>query len=137
MTEREKLVLNAIVNYYLTSGDTIGSRALVKKYGIDFSSATIRNVMADLEDGGYIAKTHVSSGRIPTDKGYRYYLNELLEIEKLSKMEKDKIQRAYEKKIGELDMILQETSSLLSKLTNYAGIAVSYTHLTLPTKRIV
>lgn len=128
MTEREKLVLNAIVNYYLTSGDTIGSRALVKKYGIDFSSATIRNVMADLEDGGYIAKTHVSSGRIPTDKGYRYYLNELLEIEKLSKMEKDKIQRAYEKKIGELDMILQETSSLLSKLTNYAGIVIEPDH---------
>ncbi|MGL4732385.1 MAG: heat-inducible transcriptional repressor HrcA, partial [Fusobacteriaceae bacterium] len=78
VNEREKLVLNAIVNYYLTCGDTIGSRALVKRYGIDFSSATIRNVMVDLEEGGYIAKTHVSSGRIPTDKGYRYYLNELL-----------------------------------------------------------
>ena len=74
ISEREKLVLNAIVNYYLTFGDTIGSRTLVKKYGIDLSSATIRNVMADLEDMGYIAKTHTSSGRIPTDKGYKYYL---------------------------------------------------------------
>ena len=75
ITEREKLVLNAIVNYYLNFGDTIGSRTLVKKYGIDLSSATIRNVMADLEDMGFIAKTHTSSGRIPTDKGYKYYLD--------------------------------------------------------------
>ena len=63
ITEREKLVLNAIVNYYLNFGDTIGSRTLVKKYGIDLSSATIRNVMADLEDMGFIAKTHTSSAR--------------------------------------------------------------------------
>lgn len=128
MNEREKLVLNAIVNFYLTSGDTIGSRALVKKYGIDFSSATIRNVMADLEDGGYIAKTHVSSGRIPTDKGYRYYLNELLEIEKISIDEKKRVKIAYEKKVGELDSILQETSNLLSKLTNYAGVVIEPDH---------
>ncbi|MGL5541773.1 MAG: heat-inducible transcriptional repressor HrcA [Fusobacteriaceae bacterium] len=128
MNEREKLVLNAIVNYYLTCGDTIGSRALVKRYGIDFSSATIRNVMVDLEEGGYIAKTHVSSGRIPTDKGYRYYLNELLEIEKISVEEKKRIKTAYEKKIGELDVFLQETSTLLSKLTNYAGVVIEPDH---------
>src|SRR3712207_8974473 len=84
ISDREKLVLNAIVNYYLTFGDTIGSRTLVKKYGIELSSATIRNVMADLEDMGFIGKTHTSSGRIPTDKGYRYYLNELLKVERLS-----------------------------------------------------
>lgn len=128
MNEREKLVLNAIVNYYLTCGDTIGSRALVKRYGIDFSSATIRNVMADLEDGGYIAKTHASSGRIPTDKGYRYYLNELLEIDKITIDEKEKIKTAYQKKIGELDVFLQETSNLLSKLTNYAGLVIEPDH---------
>lgn len=122
MTEREKLVLSAIVNYYLTYGDTVGSRALVKKYGIDFSSATIRNVMSDLEDEGYIAKTHISSGRIPTDKGYRYYLDELLEIEKLTKIEQENIEQTYKKRMEELDSILQQTSALLSKMTTYAGL---------------
>lgn len=124
ITEREKLVLNAIVNYYLNFGDTIGSRTLVKKYGIDLSSATIRNVMADLEDMGFIAKTHTSSGRIPTDKGYKYYLDELLKIEKLTKQEKENIELSYENRVNELDMLLQHTSSLLSKLTTYAGIAM-------------
>lgn len=124
ITEREKLVLNAIVNYYLNFGDTIGSRTLVKKYGIDLSSATIRNVMADLEDMGFIAKTHTSSGRIPTDKGYKYYLDELLKIEKLTKQEKEDIELSYENRVNELDMLLQHTSSLLSKLTTYAGIAM-------------
>ncbi|MGL5098660.1 MAG: heat-inducible transcriptional repressor HrcA, partial [Fusobacteriaceae bacterium] len=107
---------------------TIGSRALVKRYGIDFSSATIRNVMVDLEEGGYIAKTHASSGRIPTDKGYRYYLNELLEIEKISIDQKKRIKTAYEKKIEELDVFLQETSNLLSRLTNYAGLVIEPDH---------
>ena len=102
ISDREKLVLNAIVDYYLTVGDTIGSRTLVKKYGIELSSATIRNVMADLEDMGFIEKTHTSSGRIPTDLGYKYYLTELLKIENF----------------------LKKTSNLLYSLTNYAGIAI-------------
>ncbi len=124
MTEREKLVLNAVIDYYLTFGETIGSRALVKKYEIDLSSATIRNVMADLEDMGYISKTHISSGRIPTDKGYRLYLDKLLEIEKITKQEKFNIKNIYEQRVSELDLMLKKTSSLLSKLTNYAGIAI-------------
>lgn len=124
INEREKLVLNAIINYYLTFGDTIGSRTLVKKYGIELSSATIRNVMADLEDMGFIGKTHTSSGRIPTDKGYRYYLNELLKVERLSQQEREDIEGFYENRIGELDKLLETTSSLLSRLTSYAGIAV-------------
>lgn len=128
ITEREKLVLNAIVNYYLTFGETIGSRALVKKYGIDFSSATIRNVMADLEDMGYIAKTHISSGRIPTDLGYRYFLDELLEIEKLTKLERERIEVAYEKRVAQLDSLLEETSALLSKMSSYAGVVIEPNH---------
>ena len=110
ISEREKLVLNAIVDYYLTIGETIGSRTLVKKYGIELSSATIRNVMADLEDMGFIEKTHTSSGRIPTDMGYKYYLTELLKVEKVTQ--------------EEIENILKKTSTLLSRLTNYAGIAV-------------
>ncbi|MDO4690030.1 MAG: heat-inducible transcriptional repressor HrcA [Fusobacterium sp.] len=124
ISDREKLVLNAIIDYYLTFGDTIGSRTLVKKYGIDLSSATIRNVMADLEDMGFIEKTHTSSGRIPTDMGYKYYLSELLKIERLTQEEKENISLVYNRRVDELDNILKRTTNLLSKLTNYAGIAI-------------
>jgi heat-inducible transcriptional repressor len=124
ISDREKLVLGVIIDYYLTFGDTIGSRTLVKKYNIELSSATIRNVMADLEDMGYISKTHTSSGRVPTDKGYKFYLNELLKIEKISKEERKKIDMAYELRMSELEDILQKTSTLLSKLTSYAGVVV-------------
>lgn len=128
VSEREKLVLSAIIDYYLMNGETIGSRTLVKKYNIDLSSATIRNVMSDLEDMGFISKTHTSSGRIPTDKGYKFYLEELLKIEKLSRDEMDKINSVYESKIRELDSILKRTSTLLSKMTNYVGIVIEPTH---------
>lgn len=124
ISEREKLVLNAIVDYYLTVGDTIGSRTLVKKYGIELSSATIRNVMADLEDMGFIEKTHTSSGRIPTDMGYKYYLTELLKVEKITQEEIENISNVFNRRVDELENILKQTSTLLSKLTNYAGIAV-------------
>ncbi len=124
LTDREKLVLNAIIDFYLRFGETIGSRTLVKTYNIDLSSATIRNVMSDLEERGFIEKTHSSSGRIPTDLGYKYYLSELLKIEKLSREEKDRINTEYEKKVNELDGILQQTSSLLSRLTSYASIVI-------------
>ena len=124
ITDREKLVLGAIIDHYLTAGDTIGSRTLVKKYNIEYSSATIRNVMADLEDLGYLCKTHTSSGRIPTDMGYKFYLSELLKIERLSRTEMDAIHQIYEDKVGEFDAILKRTSNLLSTLTSYAGIVL-------------
>ena len=124
ISDREKLVLGAIIDHYLTAGDTIGSRTLVKKYNIEYSSATIRNVMADLEDLGYLAKTHTSSGRIPTDLGYKFYLSELLKIEKLSRQEMEKIHKIYDEKVNEFDSILKRTSNLLSKLTSYAGIVL-------------
>jgi heat-inducible transcriptional repressor len=128
MSEREKLVLSAIIDYYLTYGETVGSRTLVKRYNMDLSSATIRNVMADLEEMGYITKTHTSSGRIPTDLGYKYYLDELLKVERISQEEMKKIELAYEKKMTELDLILKKTSSLLTKLTSYTGIAIEPSH---------
>lgn len=123
ISDREKLVLGAIVEYYLINGGTIGSRTLVKKYNIQYSSATIRNVMADLEDMGYLKKTHTSSGRIPTDKGYKFYLDELLKIEALSIQEMENIRELYRRKTQEFEGILKQTSNLLSKLTTYAGIA--------------
>lgn len=124
LNDREKQILGAIIDYYLDSGETIGSRTLVKRYDLDISSATVRNAMADLEDMGYITKTHTSSGRVPTDVGYKFYLNELLKIRELTKNEREKIELAYERKINELEGILEHTSKLLSKLTSYTSIIV-------------
>ncbi|WP_297405137.1 heat-inducible transcriptional repressor HrcA [uncultured Cetobacterium sp.] len=128
VSDRERLVFSAIIDFYLLSGETIGSRTLVKKYNIDLSSATIRNVMSDLEDKGFISKTHSSSGRIPTDKGYKFYLDELLKVEKLTLEEQARINSVYDRKMRELDSVLKRTSTLLSKLTNCMGVVIEPTH---------
>ncbi len=107
ISEKRKVSIKRNSKLLFDFWDTIGSRTLVKKYGIDLSSATIKNVMADLEDMGYIAKTHTSSGKDPTDKGYKYYLDELLKVEKLTKKEKKNIELEYEHRINELDLLLQ------------------------------
>ncbi|MGL4946917.1 MAG: heat-inducible transcriptional repressor HrcA [Cetobacterium sp.] len=127
VNDRERLVLGAIIEFYLLSGDTIGSQTLVKKYNINLSSATIRNVMSNLEEMGFVIKTHTSSGRIPTDKGYKFYLEELLKIEKISREEQARINSVYEIKMRELDSVLKKTSTLLSKLTSYVGIVIEPT----------
>lgn len=82
MNEREKQILNTIINHYIKTGESVGSRTIEKKYDIGVSSATIRNAMADLEDKGLIYKMHTSSGRVPTEKGYRTYIDELMDDEK-------------------------------------------------------
>ncbi len=122
--KREKEVLEAIIKYYLTSGEAVGSRTLVKKYHLDASPATIRNVMADLEDMGYIEKVHSSSGRAPTSKGYKYYIDYLLEVQKLTEKEISSIKRSYEAKTKELEFVLSKSISLLSEMTQYVGIAL-------------
>ena len=78
LTDRQLLILQVIVDDFIRSAQPVGSRSLSKKEEISFSSATIRNEMADLEDLGFIEKTHTSSGRVPSEKGYRYYVDHLL-----------------------------------------------------------
>ena len=95
MNEREQLILKAIIKHYLEFGESVGSRTLEKKYSIGVSSATIRNTMADLEDKGLIAKTHTSSGRIPTSEGYKLYVEELIKIRDISTEAKAKVVEAY------------------------------------------
>ena len=124
MNEREKLILKAIIKHYLEFGESVGSRTLEKKYSIGVSSATIRNTMADLEDKGLIAKTHTSSGRIPTSEGYKLYVEELIKIRDISTEAKAKVVEAYNKKMNQIDMIFEETSRLLSKISKYAGVVL-------------
>lgn len=124
MNERERTILTAIITHYLEHGESVGSRTLEKRYNIGVSSATIRNVMADLEDQGLIEKMHTSSGRIPTNSGYKIYVEELIKIRKISLNEKKRIEEVYKTKINQIDNILEETSKLLSKITSYAGIVI-------------
>ena len=124
MNEREQLILKAIIKHYLDFGESVGSRTLEKKYNIGVSSATIRNAMADLEDKGLIVKTHTSSGRIPTSEGYRLYVEELLKIRDISQEEKAKVFETYNKKMNQIDAIFEETSRLLSKISQYAGVVL-------------
>lgn len=124
MTEREQLILRAIIQHYLEFGESVGSRTLEKKYGIGVSSATIRNTMADLEEKGLITKTHTSSGRIPTNEAYKLYVDEIMKIRDVSLEIKERVVEAYNRKMHELESILQETSKVLSKISQYAAVVI-------------
>jgi heat-inducible transcriptional repressor len=119
MNTREKEILSFIINYHLEEGSAVGSRSLVKKYNIEYSPATVRNIMADLEDEGYIIKSHTSSGRAPTAKGYKFFVNSLLKIKSLPKDELKKI-----KSLSFENNILSEGTQLLSEMTNYTSFAL-------------
>ncbi len=124
MNDREQLILNAIIKHYLEFGESVGSRTLEKKYDIGVPSATIRNTMADLEDKGLIVKIHTSSGRIPTSEAYKLYIDELVKIRDVSTEAKAKIFEAYNKKMNQIDMIFEETTRLLSVMTEYAAVVL-------------
>lgn len=123
MDERKIKILQAIIGDYITTGDPVGSRTIAKKYNLGISSATIRNEMADLEEMGYIEQLHTSSGRKPSDKGYRLYVDKLMNITDLSPKEEFLIKnRMLDVAIYELDKVLKEMTILLSQLTNLACV---------------
>lgn len=123
LTERQLLILQVIIDDFIQTAEPVGSRVLSKKDSIPFSSATIRNVMADLEDMGYLEKTHSSSGRIPSEKGYRFYVDNLMSAEKIPdevNVMKHVIQ--IQDGIFEFEKIVQKSAQVLSDLTNYTSI---------------
>jgi heat-inducible transcriptional repressor len=124
LTDRQLLILQVIVDDFIRSAQPVGSRSLSKKEEISLSSATIRNEMADLEELGYIEKTHTSSGRIPSEKGYRYYVDHLLSPQKLRQEEVQKIKSIFAERIYELEKIVQKSAQILSDLTNYTSIVL-------------
>lgn len=123
MDERKKRILQAVVDDYIETAEPVGSRVLSKKDGIGFSAATIRNEMADLEEMGYLDKPHTSSGRVPSNRGYRFYVNSLMQDYKLSINEIAKMREAMELRVRELDELVSEASKIISQLTNYTVIA--------------
>jgi len=124
LTDRQLLILQVIVDDFIRSAQPVGSRSLSKKSEISFSSATIRNEMADLEELGYIEKTHTSSGRIPSEKGYRFYVDHLLPPPKLKEQEILKLKSVFAERIYGFEKIVEKSAKLLSELTNYTAIVL-------------
>ncbi|MBM7716321.1 heat-inducible transcriptional repressor HrcA [Siminovitchia sp. FSL H7-0308] len=122
LTDRQLRILQVIIDDFIRSAQPVGSRSLSKKQGINLSSATIRNEMADLEELGFLEKTHTSSGRIPSEKGYRYYVDHLLVPQILLNHEIKMIHSIFAEKIYELEDVVQKSASTLSELTNYTAI---------------
>ncbi len=124
LTDRQLLIFQVIVDDFIQSAQPVGSRSLSKKDKISFSSATIRNEMSDLEELGFIEKTHTSSGRIPSEKGYRYYVDHLLSPQKLNQQDIHKLKSVFAERIFELEKIVQRSAKILSELTNYTSIVL-------------
>jgi heat-inducible transcriptional repressor len=120
--EREREVLRAIVQEYIANGDPVGSSQLARK-GFDISAATVRNVMADLEALGYIEKPHTSAGRIPTDHGYRFYIDCLLKLRDPPPQERELIEHGISLERSP-DESLQEASKILHFITRHAGVVL-------------
>lgn len=122
MDDRKSQVLRAIIDDYVSTAEPVGSRTIAKKYRIGVSPATIRNEMADLEEMGYIEQPHTSAGRVPSSRGYRYYVDYLMDTAKLAPEEEDRICHVFQRRIGELDTMIQRTARLLSETTHYASL---------------
>jgi heat-inducible transcriptional repressor len=128
LNQREKAILRSIVQQFILTATPVGSRNITKKYDIGFSPATVRNVMSDLEDSGFINHPHTSAGRVPTDKGYRYYVDSLMDIEKLNTKEKELIENGIRSITDEADDLVKITSRLLSSITRQIA-CVTYPNL--------
>ena len=124
LTPRKKQILKAVVEAHIAAGEPVGSKFLVQSNLLTCSSATIRNEMAELEEMGYLEQPHTSAGRVPSELGYRFYVDSLLAHYAMTTKEIDQINSLLKVKMGELDKILEVASKVASSITNYTGIAI-------------
>jgi len=123
LDERKLNILYAIIDSYITNAEPVGSRTITKKYDLGVSSATIRNEMSDLEDLGLLNKTHSSSGRVPSDKAYRMYVDSLMNVNTNESFKNTKrVEEILRSQSGEIKSILLNASKLLSAITNYTTV---------------
>lgn len=124
LSERKKLILKALVEAHIEGGEPIGSKAILQNNLLSCSSATIRNEMAELEQMGYLVQPHTSAGRVPSELGYRFYVDSLVEQYATTTHEVAQINQLMKAKMAEIDQILETASRLASSMTNYTGIAI-------------
>lgn len=129
LNERRRTVLSALVDEYIASVQPVGSRVLVERYHLGCSPATVRSELAALEETGFVFQPHVSAGRIPTDSGYRAYVDDVVGSgsQRLSAPEAEGVHRYYAELEHELSDVLRETSAMLSKLTSYVAVVAAPT----------
>lgn len=125
LSERKMQILRTLVDDYIKTAQPVGSRTISRKNELGLSSATIRNEMADLEEMGYISQPHTSAGRVPSDKGYRFYVDHLMQVQALRIDEVRQIKDAIERKINEINTLIRRASDIISMITGYASIALS------------
>lgn len=125
MDERKQKVLQAIILDYIATADPVGSRTIAKKYNLGVSPATVRNEMADLEEMGLLEQPHTSAGRIPSQLGYRYYVDCLMKRETLKAEMKEYVQGSLVNRIRETEDLIQYTSRILSQLTSYTAMVLT------------
>lgn len=133
LSERQKKILRAIVESYVASAEPVGSKAIAEGLGV--SSATIRNEMSALSELGLLEQPHTSAGRVPSPKGYRLYVNELMEEHRLSLQETQKLNEALHLKMRELDQVIDQAGKLLSQLTQYPAFALAESQKRITLKR--
>lgn len=124
LTERQLLILHAIVDDYIRSAEPVGSRSISKREDITFSPATIRNDMSDLEELGFLEKPHSSAGRIPSQKGYRYYVDHLLLPQRLTADERSNIRSSFNERMREVEEVIQHSARVLSNMTSYISLVL-------------
>jgi heat-inducible transcriptional repressor len=125
LDDRKRRILRAIIDDYIDTAEPIGSRTIARKHELGLSSATIRNEMADLEEMGYLAQPHTSAGRVPSDKGYRLYVDHLMQLKDLTLDEIEEIREAMEIGINELSQLIKQASIIMSKITKYTSMAIT------------
>lgn len=122
LDDRKNKVLQAIIDDYVATAEPVGSRTIARKYQLGVSPATIRNEMSDLEELGYLEQPHTSAGRVPSDRGYRYYVDCLMESRSLAPGDEEVIRRTFERKVREIDTLVRETARLLAETTHLTAV---------------
>ena len=125
LSDRKKQILKVVIEDYIRSAEPVGSKAIAVEMGGSVSSATIRNELADLTEQGYLEQPHTSAGRIPSPKGYRLYVNELMERQKLTIDETEKINQALQVKMEELDRVIAQAGRAVSSFVNYPAYVMA------------
>lgn len=125
LSERKLRILQAIISDFITTAEPVGSRTLSKKFDLGISPATIRNEMADLEEMGFLTHPHTSAGRVPSEKAYRLYVNDMMKKRELSKEEKDAIAKKLYENVAELEKTVQHAAEILSEITNLTSFALT------------
>ena len=125
LTERERRILDAVIQSYVESAEPVGSRTVARRFGLGVSAATIRNAMSDLEEKGYLYHPHTSAGRVPTDRAYRVYVDSLMRFPSLSEREAERLREDLVADGSAISAVIRRAAQVLSVLTQELGVAVA------------